>query len=298
MKPVKIHQLKESAYPANSPMSPSQMMSYVIETGDGSIVVIDGGYWGDATYLWEYLKKLGGETPTVKAWFMTHAHTDHFTALDSMITSNRLPKIEALYLNFCSEEFQRKTSPNQAVYTASFMEHVKEAGLPLKIINEGDVITIDDVVFKIIYFAGENITANQPNNDSTVIRMEACGQSVLFSGDIGVEASDEMLSRLDSALIKADIVQMAHHGQSGADEKFYKAVNPKACLWPTPAWLWNNDLGDGFNTSMFTTVETRKWMKKLGVKHHIITKDGTQVITLPVNFDEPWGVEDNLEELN
>ena len=298
MKTVKIHQLTESNFPENTPYCPSQMMSYIIETEEGSLVVIDGGNLGDADYLLEYLQKLGGENPKVAAWFMTHAHNDHYDALNMLLYTDREPQIDKLYYNFPDEEYRQKYFDKGTIDSVyHFLRRVKEHELPVETVVPGDEIRVDNVTFKIIYMADEkNITYNQPNNGSIVIRMEACGQSVLFTGDLGAEAGDDMVSKLDKELVQADIVQMAHHGQSGTNEAFYQAVNPKACLWTTPLWLWDNDFGKGFDTHIFTTVETRRWMKKLGVKHHVVTKDGTQVITLPVDFDSPWGIEDCLPE--
>ena len=297
MRPVKIHQLTESVFPEDTPYCPAQMMSYVIEAADGSLAVIDGGNWDDADYLLEYLKELGGENPRIKAWFITHAHNDHYGALNKLLDTNTVPQIDNLYLNFPDESFQLQNFPETTIqYTGEFMNRVKEHNLPLKTINVGDKVKLSNATFEVIYIASDKITYNQPNNGSLVIRLEACGQSVLFTADIGAEASYELIRVVDEKLIQADIVQMSHHGQSGAARIFYKTVNPKACLWPTPQWLWDNDFGEGFDTHIFTTVETRMWMDKLGVKHHIVSKDGTQVITLPVDFDEPWGIEDCLPD--
>ncbi len=294
---VKVHQLDGHVFATGTPYCPIQMMSYVIETEEGSLVVIDGGNVGDDVYLMEYLQKLGGENPRIAAWFITHAHCDHLGALDTLLAKERQPYIEKIYVNIPDEGFQRANFPESIVpIFSNFLKRIQERQIPMKKVEIGDEIQVDNATFKIIYFAGEDITCNQPNNGSVVIRMEACGQSVLFTGDIGVEACADILSKVDKGLIHNDIVQMSHHGQCGASQMFYQAVNPKACMWPTPKWLWENDFGEGYNTHTFRTLETRSWMKELGVKHHVVTKDGTQVITLPVNFDESWGIEDCLQE--
>ena len=49
-------------------------------------------------------------------------------------------------------------------------------------------------------------------------------------------------------------------------KSFYQAVAPRACLWNTPDWLWNNDAGNGFDTGPWRTVEVRGWMEELGVR--------------------------------
>jgi hypothetical protein len=71
---------------------------------------------------------------------------------------------------------------------------------------------------------------------------------------------------------------MAHHGQFGVSREFYEYIKPRRCIWPSPQWLWDNDAGDGFDTGPWATVRTREWMDELGVKTHIIEKDGTQKI--------------------
>lgn len=282
---VKLHQLAPMAYNDGN-YSPEQNMSYIVETGDGSIVVIDGGNVGDADYLHEYLKKLGGDSPTIKAWFITHAHGDHYDALKVLLETDRAPKIEKIILKF----FDDVPAKEDALLTV-FKQH----NISIHETEVGEEIQIDNVVFKNIWMIGDNITFNRPNNSSVVWRMEACGQSVLFLGDLGVEGGNDMMEKLDASLIRADFVQMAHHGQHGVTREFYTAVSPKACLWPTPLWLWDNDFGKGFNTHEFITVDTRRWMQELNVKHHLVAKDGTQVVTLPVDFDASWGLADSLK---
>ena len=62
--------------------------------------------------------------------------------------------------------------------------------------------------------------------------------------------------------------------------EFYEFIRPERCLWATPDWLWDNDDGGGFNTGPYETVITRSWMEELGVKEHLITKDGTAVFEI------------------
>lgn len=284
-KEVKLHQLQPMAY-NDGDYSPQQQMSYVIETGNGSLIVIDGGVKGDADYLLEYLKKIGGNSPKIAAWFISHAHDDHYGALKELLETNRAPKIEKLILKFFND------SPT---VEGELLDLFKKHNLPLYEPKVGEEIKIDNVVFKNIWQVGDHITYNRANNSSLVWRMEACGQSVLFLGDLGVEGGNDVMEKVDASLIRADIVQMAHHGQHGVTKQFYTIVSPKACLWPTPHWLWDNDFGEGFNTQIFITVETRQWMQDLNVKHHIVAKDGTQVLTLPVDFDASWGLADSLK---
>ena len=81
--------------------------------------------------------------------------------------------------------------------------------------------------------------------------------------------------------LKADIVQMAHHGQNGVGRSIYQSIAPKICLWPTPQWLWDNDNGGGYNSGPWKTVETRGWMNEiLKVDKNYCIKDGDIVLQL------------------
>jgi hypothetical protein len=73
---------------------------------------------------------------------------------------------------------------------------------------------------------------------------------------------------------------MAHHGQNGVDRAFYEAVSPRGCLWCAPAWLYNNDIGKGYNTHVWRTVEVRGWMEEIGATEHYVIKDGLQVVRM------------------
>ena len=51
-------------------------------------------------------------------------------------------------------------------------------------------------------------------------------------------------------------------------ERFYRSIRFRACLWPTPLWVWNNDVGEGFNTAWMETIDTRRWMDEIGIEEH------------------------------
>ena len=115
------------------------------------------------------------------------------------------------------------------------------------------------------------------NNLSTVFQVTVGGQKVLFLGD-AAEAEGKLLVRLHDIgywNLKSDIVQMAHHGQNGIAKDVYERIAPTVCLWPTPAWVYDN-------TSSLNTRYTRDWMNALGVKYHYIAKDGMKAIYFPL----------------
>ncbi len=82
-----IHQL-----PSQTPRDEGdydKMMSYIIQTREGQIIVIDGGFergYYDGKYLYAYLQKITGKTvPHVDAWIFTHPHPDHILAFYTVV---------------------------------------------------------------------------------------------------------------------------------------------------------------------------------------------------------------------
>ena len=82
------------------------MMSFVLQTENGQLFVIDGGVRGDAEALLALLRKLGGPHPVIEGWFLTHVHEDHIAALTSILESrlNEL-EIKRLYFHFPERPF-------------------------------------------------------------------------------------------------------------------------------------------------------------------------------------------------
>lgn len=268
--------------------TPIQMMSYVVKTENGRLIVIDGGNKGDGESLLSFLYELClGEKPVIDMWFLTHNHTDHVDAFsDIMLNSSERITVK----NVCCKMIDRDfflSLPDDGAYGGYELDRAFEILGQDKVITPcvNDVFTIDNVCFEILYVTEDKFAHNYMNNSSMVMMMYAEGQKTLFLGDLGVEGGERVLEMHPEEKLKCDFVQMAHHGQNGVAQSFYKAVSPKGCLWPTPKWLWDNDAGLGYNTHTFATVITRSWMDELGVKTHFKEYEGTQKIVLPFDFD-------------
>ena len=71
-----IHMKKTYMYQI-AQQSHTQMMSYLIVSRDGSIIIIDGGTKSDADYLLNLIEKVSGCKATYISMVSTHAHSDH-----------------------------------------------------------------------------------------------------------------------------------------------------------------------------------------------------------------------------
>ncbi len=271
---AKLHFLKSVTDTINT--------SFILES-NGTLLVLDGGFPSETPYLYEYLKDLGGHVDT---WFLTHFHDDHFGAFLTMLEEHPDIIIDKVCFNFPSDEFILKYEPKQSCKMSEewiriFNESIKARNLPVVTATEGDVYDYDNgnVIVRVLRTYNEEFA--YINNSSTVFRFEVDGKSILFLGDLGVEGGRELLSKADPAMVKADFVQMAHHGQGGVDKECYEAIKPTYCLWPTPSWVWNNMGPGGYDTNVFQTIIVRGWISSLRcVKKHYLMIDGTQVIDL------------------
>jgi hypothetical protein len=95
-----------------------------------------------------------------------------------------------------------------------------------------------------------DLNAGIINNTSVVFMLTLGGKKMLFLGDAEPEEGERLLTLYKGTdKLKADYVQMAHHGQGGVEREVYEEISPKACFWCAPGWLWDNDAGGGFTTT-------------------------------------------------
>jgi putative metallo-beta-lactamase domain protein len=255
----------------------SQMMSYVITAKTGEVIVVDGGLPEDADHLREIIKKKGNR---VSAWFITHPHSDHVGAITKIINDGLGDMIiDGVYYNFLEDDWYIR---NEA-YRSQMVLDCKAAFEKLNPdtrhsqVKRGDVISIGDIKVNVLngpYLFG----VNSINNSSIAYRFDIAGTRVLFLGDMGPEAGEQLKNDVPAFELKSDIVQMAHHGQYGVNEDVYKIINPIVCMWNAPEWLWDNNNGSGKGSGTYLTLQVREWMDKIGVKKHYVMKDGDQII--------------------
>lgn len=254
--------------------SPSQMMSYVLRTPNGQVLVIDGGCTADAEYLREFLKPLGNQ---VHHWILTHPHNDHIGAITALLPQLGALKIDRLYGSFPDRDWVAAHEADAVKTTENWEAAFKPTGRELIEPKIGDVLEIEGGRLTCLGTKNLEIHPNAINNSSIVFRMDLGKTRILFTGDLGVEGGQKLLKsdRLKKEIV-AEYVQMAHHGQNGVNRAFYEAVAPTYAMWPTPLWLWNNDPGTGKGTGRWKTLEVRRWMEELQIKQNYVSCEGLQ----------------------
>lgn len=272
-----------------APEKTSLMQSYVVKTKKGKLIVIDGGIDGtgrdEMPYLPAALRAIAGvgagEYFEVEAWFLSHAHKDHFNELAKMLnayTGASNFKIAHFYFDF--PDFETDAYPyanadassadgknyletlkmgldnyaavnNIPVQNGSYYEDINGAVICSEAIEKGLDIVIDGVRFEIMQ-TWDISDGTDINSNSLVLRMWTDGQSVLFLNDLNVSGGRRLVEKYGENL-QSDIVQMAHHGQGAVQDDVYALINADVYLWATPKWVWNN-------TAAYTIGETRRWV--------------------------------------
>lgn len=244
-------------------------MCYIIRADDGKISVVDGGMPIAAQKVSGYLKQLGGRVHT---WVVTHPHIDHIGVLDEVIDGKEI-EIDRILHSKLNEDWVARYEPVNRQLVSDYNQKIADSGIPVIDVKKGEVYPIGKGVdLKVLAIKNDSITVNAINNSSLVFKVESRSKSVLFLGDLGIEGGKKLLKEIDHKGLKADYVQMAHHGQNGVGLDFYKAVDADYALWPTPKWLWENKApGQSAGTGNYQTPAVKSWTEKeLGIKKNYV----------------------------
>ncbi len=260
----------------------SQLMeSYVLETKEGEIIVMDGGDLADADTLVKFLHSFTNE---IDHWFVSHYHCDHVRALVTILEYHDI-KIKNLYYDFPTTATIKELSGDADAYLSDALDDMI-AKYPEKVENvitpkRGDEIKVGaDVTVKVLNNAYMEKNNNYGNNTTVVYKVETPGEDILFLGDLG-DRGDAYLED-DWFVAEAEVctvIQLAHHGQNGTTDKFYEMIKEKkVCLYAAKQWIYDNDNGTGFNTATLTTLHTRDLVREWGVLTIYTQADGRLLI--------------------
>jgi beta-lactamase superfamily II metal-dependent hydrolase len=257
-----------------------QMMSYVIQGPTGRVAVIDGGWVGDAPYLKEFLRGLGGH---VDDWFISHQHADHIGALTAILQKPDGTRVDRIHASLLSERWIRQVNfrpgADELEPAMAFNAAIKASGNSVTRPALGDETALDGLKFQILQVSDESGWTKNMNEQCMVVRLSTPGTSVLFLVDLGTEGGKRLLAGKLADKLPSEYVQMAHHGNWAVGWEVYEAVKAKYALWPTPNWLWDAPLN---NRDRFDTAVYRQWMKELGIQEDYVMKDGLIRLDLPL----------------
>ncbi|MDO4266300.1 MAG: MBL fold metallo-hydrolase [Eubacteriales bacterium] len=252
-----------------------QQLSGVFRSSDGKVLVLDGGVAADAQHLISVIKEFGG---TVNAWIITHPQDDHVGALYEILENHfGTINIENIYFHFQDYDWYGEVDPPEQEMVWNLIHAMKKLpedrlhGFDSEAVREDTVVTLSDKLsFRVLNDPASIPGAYAVNNSSIMYDIEMDGKHIIALGDMGPDGGDAHLPNIAARQLQTDYVIMAHHGQNGVRENFYRAINPQACIWSCPEWLFN----PGDDKKFLRTNETKTWINLMGITRNYSTKDG------------------------
>lgn len=249
----------------------SQMMGYFLITDNKKVIAVDGGTRGDSEEFLRLIHEYGRNH--INLWILTHPHSDHVGVFWDVLEKKRKIEVDMICYSPAGKGFvaKEKEARTDLEY---FNQSIRNCMYPLHIIRTGERFKLDNLTIEILRTANPEIKCDWVNNLSVVFRVTEQLRnekyfSMIFLGDLGEEGGEELLRMYGKKEglygLKADAVQMAHHGQDGVKNEVYWAIHPKWAFWPTPDWLWSNTpRGEAQGTGPWKTLQVRAEMEKMG----------------------------------
>lgn len=251
--------------------------SLILKTADGKIMVIDGGYAGDLAGITAAVKALtpAKQPPTVDAWVITHLHEDHFNALLHYIDCIKSNKdvgglvVREIWGHILSDEWYRENDLGEFVKRGNIL---KDPPAPMKYVEleKDQIIPFGEAEIEVLYVPLENIRANM-NDTSVVLKVKANGRSVVLLADAESTVSSMLMRKCTPEQLKADAVQVAHHGTFNVKKEVYEAIGATYYFWPITYVMWHCDNGTGLGSinrqygTFDAMSKTRRWLEELDV---------------------------------
>ena len=232
-------------------------MSYLIRLSDGRFIMIDGGIGehDEVEHLYSLMceQNVLPDGPTIAAWFITHAHWDHFNAFSKFC--RLFPSIRIGDIVYNWPRFDMTSSPSDLTV---FSERVSARAESKHIIpRQGNSFFYADAQIDVLFVCEEIYPEMIPNiNDSSLVtRMRLGGYTFLWLGDAQKQASNMICTHHTADELKCDFLQVGHHGYGGGSQSLYSAADPTYLLWPIPdfwykrirAWECNRVLVESEN---------------------------------------------------
>jgi len=208
-------------------LSVGQGDSAVLITPSHHVVVIDCGPGGregfDAgrSVVAPFLKRKGVDT--IDALVITHPHEDHIGGALSVLKSFQVRNVldagvahpTGIYRDFLKEVEHR------SVKYIRFRRGAK--------LSFDDGVSIEALNPPADLIASADLDNNFLNDNSIVLIVKYRGVRLLFAGDAGRFAEENMLT--SGCNLRAQVLKVAHHGSRRASSaEWIKAVNPKAAI--------------------------------------------------------------------
>ncbi|MBE6633001.1 MAG: hypothetical protein E7620_01520 [Ruminococcaceae bacterium] len=215
-------------------------LGMIFRLSDGSFLILDGGN-NKAAFMSRFYNKLRELAPDpnnirVRAWFFSHAHTDHVgTFLQFTNTYCGKITVDRFVFNFATNGvYDSITSGANRGLSAETRKAVKRwTNSEVIKAHTGQVFRFADATVEILY-TGEDaypVAWRDGNTESLVFRVTLGGQTILCLGDEYIDSSD-ILCGVYGNYLRSSILQASHHGRNGATSALVSMISAETVLWP------------------------------------------------------------------
>lgn len=212
---------------------PAAGMGYVFVTDSGRLLVIDGGETErDAETLVSLLEEKSDGHPTVDLWIISHAHGDHYGALEIVAKTPALRERLTVSKICACTDIPVSFPENDQARIAAIPGLL---GCTQVTPHAGDVLTVDNLEIRMLY-TWENdpklADVTSFNRLSLIFTVTGPAHRMMVVGDSTSTGPSVVRDRTDPTLLKSDFLQLAHHGLDGGNIGFYRLVDPITVLIP------------------------------------------------------------------
>jgi competence protein ComEC len=229
----------------------------VLRTPAGRWVLIDAGPAGERSnagrrVVVPFLLRHGARDLSVA--FVSHAHADHLGGLPSVL--------ERFRAGIVIEPGEPVADP---LYHG-FLDELATEAIPWHRGQRGDRFVLDSVSFTILHpIRGWSGWGEDLNEDSIVLLVEYGSFQVLFAGDAGFPAEQELRSRTP----RVDLLKVGHHGSRGStSDEWLDSLRPLAAV-----------VSVGQNTYGHPAPETLERLRRHRVTLWRTDRDGLVTVT-------------------
>ena len=260
---------------------------FIVDSGIGGLISDGRKYMGSSSgWIYATLAKHAKDPKNIEvaAWLITHPHSDHAGGLFDMALGYYGYKGQKHTV--MPKEIKQYVKIDKLIYNApdNLPDCNREHWIPeiikqFKIKNvikahPGQVFHFADLTFTV--FGSLDLIVEQggignTNHLSLSIKVEFNGKTALLMGDSEAKPNAQ-LSVIYKELLKADILQLAHHGYGGTGSNDVNSYcNPSMVLWVVS----NADLRSNYTIDVNSSIATLKGVKnyKPGTGNLIFRKD-------------------------
>lgn len=211
----------------NNVSSQNKMIVHYIDVGQGDSILIqvnnknlliDSGPSSNKKDLLDYLENLN--IKKLDYIIATHPHEDHIGNMDTIIKRYNIGSFYSPKVITSSNTFESMIS---ALVDKNLKINVLKKGV--KGIDLGKNVEIQ------IFSPLEDISSDNLNDYSPIIKITFVNNSFLFTGDAEVSTESMVLSENNN--LNCDILKVGHHGSStSTSSNFLASVNPSVAIIP------------------------------------------------------------------